>query len=159
MPRKSPAHSPTASTPLHSITEDSRPPLAVQTHNHEVPHVPHTDEAQLTAYLLGELSPEETAQVEAQLAVSAALRDELAGLQQTVTALEAALADRTPPAGPALDREKLHSLLQSAVVTSHEPTVVAPALLPTDPRSLAEATPAAAGWWLQLCWLWAGWWG
>lgn len=106
-------------------------------------HTP--DEAQLTAYLLGELSPEETAQVEAQLAVSAALRDELAGLRQTVTALEAALAAQTPPAVPALDREKLHSLLQSAVVTSHEPTVVAPALLATAPSQPARGS-TSRGW-------------
>ena len=103
------------------------------------------DEAQLTAYLLGELSPEETAQVEAQLAVSAALRDELAGLRQTVAALEAALADQTPPAVPALDREKLHSLLQSAVVTSHEPSVMAPALLATDPTQPGRGS-TSRGW-------------
>lgn len=103
------------------------------------------DEAQLTAYLLGELSPEETTQVEAQLAVSAALRDELAGLRQTVAALEAALADQTPPAIPALDREKLHSLLQSAVVTSHEPSVMAPALLATAPSQPARGS-TSRGW-------------
>jgi Ca-activated chloride channel family protein len=103
------------------------------------------DEAQLTAYLLGELTPEDAAQVEAQLAVSAALRDELAGLRQTVASLEAALAAQTPPAVPALDRQKLHSLLQSAVVTSHEPTVSAPALLATAPVQPARGS-TSRGW-------------
>ena len=104
------------------------------------------DEAQLTAYLLGELSPEETAQVEAQLAVSAALRDELAGLRQTVTALEAALAAQTPPAVPALDREKLHSLLQSAVVTSADVTSgVGRAHLPVRLEGACEIVAPARG--------------
>lgn len=104
------------------------------------------DEAQLTAYLLGELSPEETAQVEAQLAVSAALRDELAGLRQTVTALEAALAAQTPPAVPALDREKLHSLLQSAVVTSADVTSgVGRAHLPVRLEGASEIVAPARG--------------
>lgn len=77
-------------------------------------HTP--DEAQLTAYLLGELTPEEAAQVEAQLAVSAALREELAELRQTVSSLKAALAAQTPTAVPPIDRDRLHMLLQSAVV-------------------------------------------
>ena len=77
-----------------------------------------SDHPQLTAYLLGELSTEESAALEQQLAASPELRQELDALRQTVTALQSAFAQHTEtqPAVPAIDREKLHALLRSAVV-------------------------------------------
>ncbi len=77
-----------------------------------------SDHPQLTAYLLGELSPVESAALEQQLAASPVLQQELDALRQTVAALESAFAQHldTQLAVPAIDREKLHSLLRSAVV-------------------------------------------
>ena len=115
------------------------------------------NDSQLTAYLLGELSPVESAALEQQLAASPELQQDLDALRQTVTALQSAFAQHvdTQPAVPAIDRERLHSLLRSAVVagavtrnvertptsvppgpggpgygsTGHGSTVAAPALL------------------------------
>ena len=82
--------------------------------NHHSP-----DDSPLTAYLLGELSSAEVTQLEEQLAASPALREELDGLRGTVAALQSAFAhhSETQPAVPAIDREKLHSLLRSAIAT------------------------------------------
>ena len=79
-----------------------------------------SDHPQLTAYLLGELSSVESAALEAQLAASPELQQELDALRQTVNALQSAFAQRVDVqlAVPPIDREKLHSLIRSAVVTS-----------------------------------------
>ena len=81
-----------------------------------------SDNPQLTAYLLGELSPAESAALESQLAASPEMQQELDALRQTVTALQSAFAQHVDiqPAVPAIDREKLHSLLRSAVVAGAE---------------------------------------
>lgn len=112
---------------------------------------PH-DETQLTAYLLGELSSEDAAQVEAQLAVSAALRSELSGLRQTAASLEAALALQTSPEVAPLDRDKLHSLLRSVIVTGDKTRsanpVVASASLPLHSPGVSRLRPGS-----RLAWL------
>ena len=100
------------------------------------------DDSPLTAYLLGELAPAEVSRLEEQLAESAALRDELDALRGTVAALQAAFAQQSevPPAVPAINRDKLHSLLRSAVVSpAIEASTAAPLLLPTQPPASRPA--------------------
>jgi Ca-activated chloride channel homolog len=130
-----------------------------------------TDHPQLTAYLLGELSLVEIAAFEQQLAASPELQQELDALRQTVAALESAFAQHvdTQPAVPAIDRERLHSLLRSAVgavardvertptsvppgpggpsygTTGHGATVAAPALLASAPTAPARGA-TTRGW-------------
>ncbi len=131
-----------------------------------------SDHPQLTAYLLGELSPVESAALEAELAASPELQQELDALRQTIAALQSAFAQHveTQPAVPAIDREKLHALLRSAMVsgavtravertptsvppgpggpgygsTGYGSTVAAPALLVHSPRSPRSST--SRGW-------------
>ena len=96
------------------------------------------DDSPLTAYLLGELSPAEVAQLEEQLAASPALRDELDGLRGTVAALQSAFAQHvdTQPAVPAIDRNKLHELLRSAV---------GQAILPVPSGAFSQAEGSSSG--------------
>ncbi len=117
-----------------------------------------SDNPQLTAYLLGELSLVESAALEQQLAALPELQQELDALRQTVAALEAAFASHvdTQPAVPAINREKLHTLLRSAVVmpkvgdyseiagSSLAASSAAPALLIHSPRSPRPST--SRGW-------------
>ncbi len=95
------------------------------------------NDPQLTAYLLGELSPTESAALELQLAASPELRQELDALRGTVAALQSAFAQHVDiqPAVPALDREKLHTLLRSAVVSSP----VGQAFLPASEQPQGKA--------------------
>ena len=116
-----------------------------------------SDNPQLTAYLLGELSPAESTELEAQLAASPELRQEFDALRQTVAALESAFAQHvdTQPAVPAIDREKLHALLRSAVAPTVErtPTSVPPG--PGGPGYGSRATCRRATgrrWLPRLCW-------
>ena len=79
-----------------------------------------TEDPRLTAYALGELVGDERAALEAELASSEHLRDELSGIEATLDAIRSELGARPERALDDLRRERIRQELGGTKVTRIE---------------------------------------
>ncbi len=108
------------------------------------------DSPELTAYVLGELSPDQRAEVEAAVATSPELAEEVATLGQTARSMEAWLA--APGVVPALDPMRRAEILAAASASAE-----ALGHVDANPfRQGATLQPGreAAGWRVMFAWAW-----
>ncbi len=108
------------------------------------------DSPELTAYVLGELPPALVAEVEAAIAASPDLADEVASLERTARSMEAWLA--SPEAVPALDPDRRAHVLAAASARA-----LAPGRAQANPFNqgpAAEPKDRPPGVWTLVSWAW-----
>jgi len=108
------------------------------------------DSPELTAYVLGELPPALVAEVEAAIAASPELANEVASLEHTARSMEAWMA--SPEAVPALDADRRAHVLAAASARALAPD--RGLANPFNQAPAAEPKERPPGWWTHVPWAW-----